>query len=85
MDFRDYSVHIGNNQSFRVFPEDNSKGDFYIAVNVIVHPQVTYKNYSFSGECSHPGIIIVCDITHILTKVMSFAFFIASLLVCVYG
>lgn len=88
-DFRDYSVLRGNNQSFRVFPENNGKTEFNLAVKVIVHPQITHKDEFFSGEHGNPiqeEFNVVCDITHILTKVISFAFdyafFLASLQVC---
>lgn len=54
-DFRDYAVHMGNNQTFKVFPDNNGKGtSTLLAVNVIVHLLFLHKDRSFSGEHSHP-------------------------------
>lgn len=52
-DFRDYAVHMGNNQTFKVFPDSNGKGGGHLP-RLLWMSLFTHKDGSFSGEHSHP-------------------------------
>lgn len=82
--FRDYSVHMGNNQSFKVFSDDNDKGgtSTLLWMSLFIHRSPIKMNPSLENTATWEEFIVICGITHILTKVMSFAFVLASLQVC---